>query len=156
MFGKIKCSLLVLSIFTSQIGCAQPKYEVKSENKIENSTQESKATCDLHFIKSGLCLSIIWEKMPTDTEAGSFVFKSFKLNSYDSSQVLVDLAFLPKVLLWMPGMGHGSSPTVVQKLDTGTYLASKVYFVMPGDWEIKIQLLNGKTLEDEAVLTISI
>lgn len=52
-----------------------------------------------------------------------------------------------KVILWMPDMGHGSSPTEIQPvLDdsglpvTGAYDVSAIYFVMGGLWQVKVQL----------------
>ncbi|MGZ5280076.1 MAG: FixH family protein, partial [Pseudobdellovibrionaceae bacterium] len=45
-----------------------------------------------------------------------------------------------RVVLFMPDMGHGSSPTKIAKLDTapGLYRVSKVYFTMPGLWEVRV------------------
>lgn len=57
------------------------------------------------------------------------------------------------VELWMPSMGHGSRPTVVKPvLDAagaavpGAFEVSKVYFVMGGDWEVRVHLTaaNGQ------------
>ena len=61
----------------------------------------------------------------------------------------MDLSVLPQVTLWMPDMGHGSTPTQVSQLDTGTYRASEVFFVMPGLRQIKCQ----ESTIDEAVAT---
>lgn len=51
------------------------------------------------------------------------------------------------VTLWMPSMGHGSAPTKIERLlDSqgkavkGTYLVSNMYFVMPGDWDIRVSV----------------
>ena len=66
------------------------------------------------------------------------IFKVSRTNIFDGSPVLTDIAF-PTLILWMPSMGHGSSPTRVERLDTGTYRASEVFFVMPGEWELKFE-----------------
>ena len=77
-----------------------------------------------------------------------------KVDGADSSHG-IDPGFLVAVKLWMPGMGHGSSPVLVQPAQDesgasmpGSYEASRVYFSMPGKWEIWIQLKqNGKVVE---------
>jgi len=84
-----------------------------------------------------------------------FIFKVFRPNSYDQSPVLTSLPEIPNVVLWMPAMGHGSSPIEVAQLDTGTYRANHVYFVMPGIWEIHFQVRSQETVKDEAVLAFT-
>ena len=55
-----------------------------------------------------------------------------------------------KVTVFMPMMGHGSSPTTITalkdasgKLIPGAYQVSKIYFTMGGEWEIHIMLKNA-------------
>ena len=55
-----------------------------------------------------------------------------------------------EVVLWMPSMGHGSAPTVVSpsrdengNLIPGTFTVKSVYFVMAGDWEVYMSLIDG-------------
>lgn len=83
------------------------------------------------------------------------MFKFYRLNTYDSSSVEIDAASVPEAVLWMPSMGHGSTPTAVTRLDVGTYRASNVFFIMPGEWEIKFQVKDGVTLKDEAVVSLT-
>lgn len=46
-----------------------------------------------------------------------------------------------RVVLFMPDMGHGSSPTKIAKLtEPGLYRVSKIHFTMPGLWEVRITL----------------
>ena len=68
----------------------------------------------------------------------------------------VDLNDSVEVALWMPSMGHGSSPVTVERLDTGTYRASEVFFTMKGDWEIRIQLKEGDEVRDQAIVPITL
>lgn len=58
------------------------------------------------------------------------------------------------VELWMPAMQHGSSPTKIELvLDsagvarTGLYRVRNIYFIMGGEWEVKITLIapDGST-----------
>ncbi len=42
------------------------------------------------------------------------------------------------VLLWMPSMGHGSSPVTVTQFDVNKYNITKAAFVMKGDWLVRL------------------
>jgi hypothetical protein len=153
MCGKL---FLLLASF-GVIACAKPVYENAPEKSSINIHQDkAQADCQLQFKKSGICMSWAWEKMPTESEAGTIIFKTYRPNAYDQSQVQVDPEYTPNVILWMPAMGHGSSPTKVSRLDVGTFQASQVFFVMPGEWEIKFQLKDGNVLVDEVVVSLSI
>lgn len=55
-----------------------------------------------------------------------------------------------KVTVFMPMMGHGSSPTTITALKDasgksipGAYQVSKIYFTMGGEWEVRITLKNA-------------
>ncbi len=55
-----------------------------------------------------------------------------------------------RVVLFMPSMGHGSSPTKIAKLDQpGLYQVNKIYFTMPGDWEVNVVLKSLDGAEQE-------
>jgi hypothetical protein len=148
MFGrKLFFGLCLFGI----MGCAQPKYLSGTEGTSdETNVKESKPGCAISFSRSRLCLSWAWEKKPTSNEVGSLVFKTFRLNIFDQTPIEVDLEIAPQVILWMPSMGHGSTPTQTSRVDQGTYRASNVFFIMPGEWEIRFQLKNGTEVVDEA------
>ncbi len=58
------------------------------------------------------------------------------LNAADQA---VDIDGDFRVVLFMPDMGHGSSPTKIAKLsEPGHYQVSKLYFTMPGTWEVRV------------------
>ncbi|MBC7370761.1 MAG: FixH family protein [Bdellovibrionaceae bacterium] len=42
------------------------------------------------------------------------------------------------VALWMPEMGHGSSPVELKDAGKNHYIVSKAYFTMPGTWLVKL------------------
>ena len=56
-----------------------------------------------------------------------------------------------KVVVWMPDMGHGSSPTKIARYadrsgrpTVGMYRVSDIYFTMGGYWEVQVKLrYNG-------------
>lgn len=138
-------------------GCAKPKYsQADTGRDREKASRTSEGQCAVGFANSGLCLDWKWEKKPTEEVEGSLIFKIYRLDLADRTPVLVDAPSLPKLVLWMPSMGHGSSPTSVQRIDTGIYRATKVYFVMPGPWELKFQFKNTESRVDEAKVQISI
>ena len=44
-----------------------------------------------------------------------------------------------KIDLFMPDMGHGSSPVQIEALDETHFLVKRVYFIMHGDWLVRIK-----------------
>ena len=160
MCGKHSVLLALLSfIFLS--ACAQPKYETPGNsnpqgNMGQGSQEQKPSECALRFSTSKFCLAWKWEEMPTSSKAGTLVFKVYRSNVYDDTPVEMDFASMPNLVLWMPSMGHGSSPTTVTRLDVGTYCASNVFFIMPGEWEMRFQVKDGTTIQDEAVVAITL
>tara|TARA_B110001454_G_scaffold219191_1_gene251107 strand:+ start:24261 stop:24740 length:480 start_codon:yes stop_codon:yes gene_type:complete len=159
MFGKFG---FVLLLGLQLVSCAKPKYvqdeSIANQNKIAQ--EENKVDCSILFSESKYCLSWFWETKPTASQPGSLIFKIFRQNQFDQTPVELDMAQVPEVILWMPGMGHGSSPTQTTRLDVGTYRASKVFFIMPGEWEIRFSVKengqpNSKPI-DGAVVAITI
>lgn len=60
---------------------------------------------------------------------------------------LMEPDFQFDVILWMPSMGHGSAPTSIARINdangntlTGTFAVSNMYFIMPGDWEVRFAI----------------
>ena len=62
-----------------------------------------------------------------------------------------DVSIVP----WMPAMGHGSSivPTVTSEGD-GVYVVSDLVLIMPGTWELRLQL--GGALQDTVTVNVSV
>ena len=46
------------------------------------------------------------------------------------------------VELFMPDMGHGTSPVQVKRLDQKHFQVSDAYFVMPGMWSVNIEVVT--------------
>lgn len=159
MFGK-RFLYVVIYLTFLLCSCAQPKYETPSSSQIGNvgqSSQEQKASdCQIRFKTSGYCLALHWEVAPTSNKAGSLIFKVYRGNAYDDSPVGMDFSNVPSLVLWMPSMGHGSIPTTTSLLDIGTFRASNVFFIMPGEWEMRFQVKDGVNLLDEAVVNITL
>lgn len=83
-------------------------------------------------------------------------FKTGRANLVDGSFLAEDPYLELAVVLWMPSMGHGSSPVTIERLDRGTYRVSEVFFTMAGDWEIRVQLKAGNDVKSEAILPLSL
>lgn len=138
----------VLFLTTS---CAKPQYlERTNEAILETSKKE---VCFSGGSASSLCISLSWDTMPTETEFGRFIFMLKGQdgvlrdpgNEPDGSAGAPQVE-LPKVVLWMPSMGHGSSPVAVERISKGLYLARDVFFSMKGDWEIRFQLAGNQVV----------
>lgn len=128
MFGKCPPRLFattLLFITTLLTSCADPKY-VNPNNALGRNPEQKMSACQEKFA-SGYCVSYAWEKMPTETEFGSFLFKTFRPNLGDGSPIEVDLEGTHAVVLWMPSMGHGSSPVTVEQLDVGPIVHQKYF-----------------------------
>lgn len=71
-----------------------------------------------------------------------------------STHQSIELNATVKVVLWMPDMGHGSSPTQTQRVTNeagealpGAFNIKDIYFIMGGKWEVNVTLTypNGQT-----------
>jgi hypothetical protein len=141
-------SLTYLLFATSMIlltSCAKPNYEDAERNP----AVDENGTCDAYFAQSNVCIDVIWDTPPSKETKGVFYIEFY--NPDDRSQ-FVDLQNNLEVELWMPSMGHGSAPVKVEKTNPGQYRVSEVFFVMPGDWEIRFKLKNGATVLEQASL----
>ncbi len=155
MFSKFLVLFLSFSLGVFLVGCAQPKYISEADSTTTGQQAAgAKANCDIQFSSSKYCLSWFWETKPTASAEGSLIFKIYRLNAFDQTAIQLDSQALPQLVLWMPSMGHGSTPSVVQRLDVGTYRATEVFFIMPGEWDLKFQLKTGSEVTDEALVQI--
>jgi hypothetical protein len=103
------------------------------------------ACADPNYVTVEKMRDLEWEVYPTETTEGSFhVRTSFP----------TDLNV--EVELWMPSMGHGSSPVTVTKISDTHFLATEVFFIMPGPWEIRINWKDGTNVVDQTVFDITI
>lgn len=109
----------------------------------------------LNFKKKGLSFSVTWEVGPSRGD-NKFIMRTWNddlgtMNGpYQAPQETLH------VFLWMPSMGHGSTPVSIKTLSGGEFEISKVNFMMRGKWEIRFQLKNGNQVVDETVLPLTI
>jgi len=133
------------------VACADPKYVARDARPIAGQKVEAERT-EFPLTKTSIWLT--WEKFPTNEDFGSLLLKFGRENLADKSIIPQDIQGEVEVELWMPSMGHGSSPVTVTRMDTGTYRASQVFFTMPGDWEIRIQRLVNGVVVEQAVIAL--
>ncbi len=129
--------LLSLCFFS----CAKPNYQNISSG-LTNPNKDLE-DCNLVLAKLGHCVSLTWVQNSTDSQMGIF---NLDFSESISAEV--------KAVLWMPSMGHGSRPTTVVQLSSTRYQVSNVAFIMPGDWEIRIQLKENNQVIDEVAYKI--
>jgi len=58
--------------------------------------------------------------------------------------------------LWMPDHGHGSFPIELTRVQEGVYKAEKLFFTMPGYWDLHIQLKDGDSIVEEVLWAIEL
>jgi hypothetical protein len=117
------------------------------------------AHASLDFPQSGLNAHLEWVISP-EGNTGESILRVQWTKLSDGT------AFEPRgfsAVLWMPSMNHGSAPTQVQRvLDNqgnivpGTYDVRNMYFVMPGDWEVRFTVQNDGSPSETQVWAFNI
>ncbi len=160
-----KIMIGITLLFTGSAACGMsPQFNHRYPNRELNNTELSQATECAFFLKSeNLCASMVWIKEPNRDDEGSFKLRFWK-NAPNSSSTgpWVDPAYGNVFIkLWMPDMGHGSQKVTLQKQQDangnfipGDYLATQVYFVMGGKWEIILQIkdANGAVIDQAKII----
>jgi hypothetical protein len=112
--------------------------------------------CPLEFPKASLCASVKWDSALSTEDENTGTLHFWKKGGSGESGPYADPGATVSILLWMPAMGHGSSPVTVTPQGEGVYSVSKAYFIMPGDWEVRVQLKQGHQLLEQAVLPVTL
>ena len=122
------------------------------------STMEAVTYADsnvLTFNKSNYSFVITWQEGPK--KGGSrFTMKTWKNDLGTMNGPFQDLEKNLHIYLWMPGMGHGSAPVKITKINDGEYDVSNVQFIMGGKWDIRFQLKEGAQVLDEVIIPLTI
>lgn len=117
------------------VACANPDYVQKEKT--------TEAQCDVYFEKLEACAKINWKNPEISSAEAPFTFQIVHSDNPAKLELLKSAKL--EVVLWMPAMGHGSSPTEVKQVDDLTYDVSRVYFIMGGEWEIRFKFTNKDT-----------
>lgn len=138
---------IVVCLFFLLSGCGKSPLQMKKTNDVSGSTGIEIAKT-LKTTQQSLALNWLSPVNSTDEAHALLIAKK--------NGVATDLPDQVKIFLWMPTMGHGSSPITIKKLGTGLYDLSQVYFIMDGFWQLRIQLKNGNEVIDEEIFEINI
>lgn len=134
-------SIFIISILI--LKCANPNYQ-EASNSIKRQQLQG---CQIDFRTENICGFSLWQIMPTESRIGQF-----KLILSPGIEENLEL----DVYLWMPSMSHGSSPVKVKKISETEFIITEVFFIMPGEWEIRYQLKIDEQVIDEAIQNITI
>lgn len=129
----------------SVAACARPDYISADEWNQQN--KPGSTTCPYQFPATQICGTWNWESAASST-------------AYSSAKLILDgnLAAYDEVavVLWMPSMGHGSAPVQIQKEADGIYHITNIYFVMPGEWEIRVTLKKSGQTADQFFIPLMV
>ena len=139
--------ILVFMFFI--VSCAKPNYVPTPGKNVDGISGE----CEIYFAEDDVCLRTEWEQKPTESTFGSMLLKFYHK---DHPETFISPTHTPFILLWMPSMGHGSSPVTMTFIEEGVYRASDIFFIMPGPWDIRYQLKNGNDVVVEQIQKITI
>ncbi len=97
----------------------------------------------LEFSGANLHAHLSWLKAPVDDSEAVM-----QLEWHDATTHAIVEPNLPfSVELYMPSMGHGSAPTKIGRavddrgnIILGTYRVNNMYFIMPGEWEVRVKV----------------
>jgi YtkA-like len=107
----------------------------------------------LSFAQGKIHAHISWTVGPV-VEKESVMLVEFKTGAdHKPLDIKSDLT----VALFMPEHGHGSSPTKVEKVTgSSSFKVSKMYFTMPGKWEVRVTIKNEDGTKETQTFTQSI
>lgn len=93
---------------------------------------------------NGLLAIAVWESAPAPRVENKLTLQFQRVSDLVAASPEESVS----VELWMPSMNHGSRPTVTKAIPgvVGGYEVSKIYFVMGGDWDVRVHLTapNGQ------------
>lgn len=144
----MKLILIIFLLSINLISCGKSPLMMKANT---NQGQVNAFEYKTMFKSTGHLISTNWLSNQNTIEEGKVLIILTKNNK------LSDIAeFTLSPYIWMESMGHGSSPIVVTKLAEGIFELSEIYFSMPGDWQLHLQLTNNNKVIEDVVLKYNI
>ena len=131
-----KITLIFLTLFF--MSCGKPPLL----NKLHTNPEEINGQILLseQFPIEKLSFSINWIIKPTLENLSSYELKLAR--PLPQTQTL-------NSFIWMPDMGHGSSPIQISQLNATDFNLSEIAFIMPGLWVLHIEILENKQVIDQ-------
>lgn len=145
MNNKLK-PLLLISLFLTLISCGDsPLLNHEDESTTPQSNIDGLTTSQNSFRLDGVSYktNINWTKGPYSSPA---LESKILISLLDTNGNLINLPPAYHLELWgyMPSMGHGTAyDGYIEHLGQGTYMNFELFFNMPGDWEINIEIKKG-------------
>ena len=130
--------IILLSCFLALMSCGKSPLL----NKVKNGVNDVAGNASLseNFPKEKVSFSYKWTTPPSLE-----VLSAFEINlssPLKSNQSL-------NAYIWMPDMGHGSSPITINQLNSTDYSFTDVAFIMPGLWVLHIEILENNVVIDQ-------
>ena len=121
--------IIIFSFIFILAGCGKPPFLNKLE-KVSNEISSVFPYEDIEF-------TLNWTVPPTLSELSSL---EINLNKPMEDGISLN------AYLWMPEMGHGSSPIEIQKINSTNYALTDLAFIMPGLWVLHIELIENNRI----------
>jgi hypothetical protein len=111
-------------------------------NKLKKNVQEVSGNVLLseQFPNQQVEFELNWTTPPSLDEMGAFEI-SLK-NPLAANQTL-------NAFIWMPEMGHGSSPIEINQVGPTHYSFTEVAFIMPGTWILHVEIVENNQVVDK-------
>ncbi len=144
--------LIAFSVFMFGCGVSPILNHVKAKTpKGQISEIERGVLCAHFFSHENLCARAEWIQGPHVGSENQMRIRFWNPKSGTHEGPFADPINDVIVQLWMPSMNHGSSPVKVLRESAGVYFATQIFFTMTGDWEVRFQLKQGRTLLEQSV-----
>lgn len=136
----MKVLILMISLLVSGLAAAHGGHDHGHD---ERPRAEQPRMSHLTFANGALHAHATWLAGPQ--VGAESILQIEWMNGADHSPIEPVGSF--SVVLWMPSMGHGSAPTVINRIinpqgqpQLGAFQVSRMYFVMGGDWDVEVTL----------------
>jgi len=153
----VKFSIFILTgLLISIISCARPDYANNGESAAPTAEKTAVVSnCKVKFSTESLCVSLRWLTSVSTSSAGSLEIK-FWPETGNEAGPYVNSLYVLGVALWMPAMGHGSSPVTLTQKGPGEYVVENMYFTMRGDWDIQLLLKDNRKIIEKQVISVHV
>lgn len=151
---KSYLSLILVILVTLLASSCGRSPQANHSYESEAVREQLKGTMNLN--KLGLNIELSWLKGPFGDPSLESRFLMIVRNQ-DGEITSLDSKYHFYINAWMPSMGHGSAYDGDTELSSkGVYLHRDLYFNMPGDWEVYIDVYEGEELIDSTKLRIDL
>jgi hypothetical protein len=145
---------LTLSFFS--LSCAKPHYAPLTTNDV-NRQGSADPACPISFNSIAACGQLTFNQNPTTENDSPFTLRIWSKTAGTAAGPYFDPESVDlNVVLWMPVMNHGSAKVVLNHSAAGVYDVSNVYFVMSGEWEVRVQWTQNGNVVDQAIVPANV